>query len=315
MNTPTTPTNNLFDFDYEVVTIKNRNQVVYAPDADGTLHPMKEATNSRFGYVIGSGGMIVHTKKEKYTPISTNALSQIGNAFKDQGHVVSTYVHKYGEVIGMKIDLTTKETAIGKKTYSAYFHCPNNGSGIGKVYIGEMRFVCANGIIHLAEGGTNIKIPHNLTYVQALEIAHQSLIEFVHMVKVIEAQDANLDAAKLTTAEAKELLNKWFYAQEMPTSHKKDLTETQFRAEIYGGMTNIANSVKERYDQLMVAFTAEQGYNKELELDMSKYTVFAAIINYLSRRREDSGSTAPEEVKTLRSQKKVNAFMKTLVNA
>lgn len=306
---------NLFDFDYEVVTIKNRNEVIYTPDADGTLHPIKEATNSRFGYVIGEGGMIVHTKKEKYTPISTNALSQIGNAFKDQGHTVSTYVHKYGEVIGMKIDLTTKETSIGKKTYSAYFHCPNNGSGIGKVYIGEVRFVCANGIIHLAEGGTNINIPHNLTYIQALEIAHESLIQFVNMVKVIEAQDANLDAAKLTTAEAEELLNKWFYAHEMPTAHKKNLTETQFRAEVYGGMDNISKSVVDRYDQLKVAFEAELGYNKELELDLSKYTVFAAITNYLSRRREDSGSTAPNEVQTIRAQKKVDAFMKTLVNA
>lgn len=40
-------TKNLFNFDYENVTIKN-----------------KDNTDSRFGYVYGQKGMVMHTKKD-----------------------------------------------------------------------------------------------------------------------------------------------------------------------------------------------------------------------------------------------------------
>ena len=56
------------------------------------------------------------------------------------------------------------------------------------------------------------------------------------------------------------------------------------------------------------AFKKELDYNTNLDLDLSMYTVFASVTNYLSRRVEQSASKASEEVKFERASKKLSFF-------
>jgi hypothetical protein len=102
------------------------------------------------------------------------------------------------------------------------------------------------------------------------------------------------------------LLNKWFYENEMPSSHKEGLSFNDFRLSI---VTN-RDTIKciERYDQLMNALKNEIQYCKELKIDISKYTVIASINNYLSRRIEKSNSSADLEIQFARQSAKVSTF-------
>ena len=55
-------------------------------------------------------------------------------------------------------------------------------------------------------------------------------------------------------------------------------------------------------------FEEELPYNEELGLDLTMYTVYASVTNYLSRRVESSGSKASDEVKFERASKKLVYF-------
>lgn len=289
---------NLFDFDYDTTTIQN---------ADGS--------DSRFQYVIGDKGMVVHAKKTGYEMIPTSALSLIGDIFKEKGKTVTPYVHKFGEVIGLSINLGERMTKVGDKTYRALLHVPNNGTGAGHLMISEVRLVCTNGMVRKNNGtGKLVTIPHNITYPQALKLVEVAIDSFVSLVRTAEENDEALNAVGIDKYEAKELLNKWFYRYEMPESHKKDLTETQFRAALVEMSDDIPTSSQNRYKELQEAFDRELGYNEQLGLSLSKYTVFAAITNYLSRRLEKSGSAAPKEVKQIRQEKKTKDLVTMLIN-
>ena len=61
-----------------------------------------------------------------------------------------------------------------------------------------------------------------------------------------------------------------------------------------------------------MAFKRELGFNEKLNLKLSKYTIFATITNYLSRRAEKSGSKAPTEVLIQRQEAKIDGVLKLL---
>jgi hypothetical protein len=62
----------------------------------------------------------------------------------------------------------------------------------------------------------------------------------------------------------------------------------------------------------MLAFKREIGFNKQLNLKLSKYTIFATITNYLSRRAEKSGSVAPIEIFMQRQETKIDGVLRLL---
>ena len=141
---------NLFNFDYVTETIKN-----------------KDNSDSRFGVVYGQKGMVMHTKKDSYTIVDTIDLSILAQAFIDKGLSVSSFTHKFGEVIGLNMSLSkNKMTKVGDKSYNAIITVPNNGGGRGYLSIIELRLICENGATKKNKLGAfdSLKIPHNITY-------------------------------------------------------------------------------------------------------------------------------------------------------
>lgn len=282
--------NNLFSFSYETSSIEN-----------------KDGSESRFGIVYGQEGKVIHTKKDTYHVVTTEALSSLGNAFVDQGYDVKPFVHRAGEVIGLNITFGKRATKVGDKTYNAIITVPNNGGGKGYLALRETRLICTNGMVHQISGSKGvIKIPHTIDYNYAIELMKSSLVEFKEIMQISEAKDADLNKAELTKSEATRMLNAWYYEKEMPSGHKEDMTFEDFRKALYENTASIKSY--DRYKQLKQAFTKEVSYNEQLELKLSKYTVFASVTNYLSRRIEASQSAAPVEVQYERSSKKVESF-------
>ena len=289
-------TTNLFNFDYENVTIKN-----------------KDNTNSRFGYVYGQKGMVMHTKKDSYTIVDTIDLSMLGQAFIDKGYSVTSFTHKFGEVIGLNISLSkNKMTKVGEKNYNAIITVPNNGCGMGFLLIFEFRLTCENGATKKNKMGAfdSLKIPHNITYKLSLELMENALEQFEGIIKLIEQQDEILNDQQIDEIQAMKLLNIWFFENEFPTTQKNGLTLDQFREKLVDKREDI--KCIDRYNELMVAFKRELGYNEKLNLKLSKYTIFATITNYLSRRAEKSGSKAPTEVLMQRQEAKIEGVLKLL---
>lgn len=289
-------TTNLFNFDYESVTIKN-----------------KDNSNSRFGYVYGQNGMVMHTKKDSYTIVDTIDLSMLGQAFIDKGYSVSTFTHKFGEVIGLNISLSkNKMTKVGEKNYNAIITVPNNGCGMGHLLIFEKRLVCENGATKKNKLGAfdSLKIPHNITYKLSLELMEKALEQFESIIKLIEKQDEILNSQQIDEIQAMKLLNIWFFENEFPTSQKNGLTLDEFRKTLAVNPDEI--KCIDRYNELMLAFKREIGFNNQLNLKLSKYTIFATITNYLSRRAEKSGSVAPTEVLMQRQETKIDGVLKLL---
>ena len=287
---------NLFDFDYENVTIKN-----------------KDNTDSRFGYVYGQKGMVMHTKKDSYTIVDTIDLSMLGQAFIDKGYSVSTFIHKFGEVIGLNISLSkNKMTKVGDKSYNAIITVPNNGCGMGYLLIFENRTICTNGATKKNKLGAfdSLKIPHNITYKLSLELMEKALVQFESIIKLIEQQDEILNAQEIDEIEAMKLLNVWFFENEFPATQKNGLTLDEFRKTLAVSPNDI--KCIDRYNELKMAFKRELGFNEKLNLKLSKYTIFATITNYLSRRAEKSGSKAPTEVLIQRQEAKIDGVLKLL---
>lgn len=286
---------NLFTFEYETQNILNKN-----------------GTKSNFNTVYGAGGNVIHCKKDNYQVVSTKDLSILGHTFIDKNKDVKTFTHRDGEIIGLNINLGNRLTKVGEKTYNALITIPNNGGGKGFLTIKENRLICTNGAVHsesfLKE--KSIKIPHNFEYKYALNLMEQSLIAFEEYITIIEAYEKTLNNFQLKETDVMFLLNKWFYENEMPSSHKEGLSFNDFRLSI---VTN-RGAIKciERYDQLMNALKNEIQYCKELKIDISKYTVIASINNYLSRRIEKSNSSADLEIQFARQSAKVSTFDLTI---
>ena len=195
--------NNLFNFEYQTQQINNLND-----------------TPSRFSVVYGQEGFVIHTKKDAYSLISTEAISNLGNAFIEKGYGVSSFTHRSGEVIGLNINLGQQMSQVGDKTFRAYITIPNNGGGSGHLSIKEVRLVCTNGMVRtISNNKGSIKIPHNLNYKTALDLMHESLEKFVIIQEMIMQKDLQMDSIKQNSTDVMKLLNEWFFEHEMPANH------------------------------------------------------------------------------------------------
>lgn len=290
--------NNLFSFEYETRTLTN-----------------KDNTASRFSVVYGEGGNVMHTKKDTYHVVGTGEVSQIGQAFIDSGLTVNSFTHKNGEVIGLNIKLIKDRlTVVGDKNYNAIITIPNNGGGKGYLSINELRLVCTNGMTRnkVIHEERSIKIPHTINYDQSLKLMQEAIISFKDMIEYMEQFDISLNDSKIGHKhEAMRHLNYWFYHFEMPINHKKTETGDNMDFDKFRELLAVnPESIKsiERYNELKDAFNKELEYNDVLGLDLSLYTVYASVTNYLSRRKENSNSTAPSEIQGLRQAKKMTYF-------
>lgn len=283
--------NNLFSFEYQVNNIANQ-----------------DGTESRFFSVFGEGGKVMHCKKDSYHLVQTSDLSAIGNAFIERGNDVSTFTHRDGEVIGLNISLGAKMTKVGDMMYQALITVPNNGGGRGKLSIKQKRLICLNGSTReLYNKDQSIKIPHNAGYNDYLKLMEEAIIQFGNIIEYAEEHDTQMDGQKLTNLEITYHLNKWFFEEEMPPTHKVDnMTFDQFRKLLATDPESIKSY--DRYQELKKALTKELEYNIELSLESSMYTVYAAVTNYISRRIEKSQSKASEEVQLTRESEKLKYF-------
>jgi effector-binding domain-containing protein len=283
--------NNLFEFEYTELALNN---------ADGTP--------SNFRQVFGNNGVNMACPKGSYHIVKTADVSTLGQAFIDKGYAVETFEHRNGEKIGLKVSFGNKPSKVGESSYELIITVPNNGGGKGYLSIKQLRLICGNGMMSnkTVHKDNYIKIPHTINYKESLKMMENSINGFVSLLEQVESNDIMLDGNKLTHSEAMYNLNKWFFENEAPTSQKKDMTLDSFRKQLAVAPTTI--KFIGRYDELKVAFNKELEYNKELGLDLSMYTVYASVTNYLSRRIEKSGSTASETVQFERTSKKLEFF-------
>jgi hypothetical protein len=284
---------NLFNFEYQENALFN---------LDGS--------KSNFRTVYGKDGQIITCPKGSYHIVKTEDISSLGNAFLDKGYNVSTFDHRNGEKIGLNVSFGSKKTNVGDCDYNLLISVPNNGAGKGYLSIKQNRLICTNGMVSskTMHKDNSIKIPHTWNYKQSIELMKQRIDGFTSLLGNLEQKDTFFNGQKMNDTEVLFKLNEWFYNEELPTSHKKDMTFNEFRK-----LTAIApNEIKliDRYNQLLEAFNREVEYNSDLGLEMSMYTTFASVTNYLSRRVESSTSVATNEVKMERASKKLEFFDK-----
>lgn len=283
--------NNLFDFEYTERMLNN---------VDGTP--------SNFRQVFGNNGVNMACPKGTYHIVKTGDVSTLGQAFIDKGYEVSTFEHRNGEVIGLKIAFGSKPSKVGESKYDLIITVPNNGGGKGYLSIKQLRLICSNGMMSnkTVHKDNYIKIPHTINYKESLKMMESSIGGFMSLLEQVQSTDLMLDGVELTHSEAMFNLNKWFFEQEFPKSQIGDLTLDSFREALAIDPSSI-KCIK-RYEELKEAFNKELEYNKELGLKLSMYTVYASVTNYLSRRIENSGSTASPTVQFERSSKKLEFF-------
>jgi uncharacterized protein YozE (UPF0346 family) len=280
----------LFNFSYEQENI---------PNLDGSP--------SRFWTVYGDNGNVIHAKKDSYCIVQTEDLSMLGETFIEENYDVKSFSHRNGEVIGLNINLGTRPTKVGDKSYSAIITVPNNGGGKGYLSIKEVRLICTNGMVRtLNDFKTELKIPHTIDYTWALDTMKKSIESFRYMLDKVEQIDTKLDSTELDRSDVLVHLNDWFYNYEMPESHKEGISLTEFRQKLYEDPESLKSI--DRYKQLMTSLDKESKYNTELGLSYSMYTVYATITNYLSRRIEASKSSAPQEIQYQRAAEKLAMF-------
>ena len=282
---------NLFDFDYTSKELLN---------VDGTP--------SNFRQVFGKNGINTICPKSTYHIVKTEDLSTLGHAFIDKGHNVKTFDHRNGEVIGLTVDFGKRNSKVGDCNYQLYIKVPNNNGGKGYLSIKQVRLICTNGMVSntVMHKEQSIKIPHTMNYKHSIDLMKQSIDTFTYMLKEVENRDEFLNGQEIDENKAMFELNKWFFEYEMPKGHKEGLTLDDFRKSIAIEPETI--KCIERYNELKRAFNLELGYNKELSLKLSMYTVFASVTNYLTRRVEKSNSTASTETQDERASKKLVYF-------
>lgn len=287
---------NLFGFDYDVQTQLNL-----------------DASESRFTTTYGQNGNIIHTGKKTYIPIKTENVSRIGTAFQENGMKVKPFIHRSGEIIGLNIPLTeNKLTKIGHKNYSAFITCPNNGSGKGYLSLKEVRLICKNGMVRKTDmlKEKTIKIPHTFEQNFELQLMKESILAFENLMQDAERYDEILNEKKIDRIEAKKLLNRWFFTNEMPDSQKvvgeQKMDFNMFGKILYSNPQSLKSH--DRYLQLCKSFELEIDHNSMLGLNLSYYTTFATVTNYLSQRLRASASTRPSEIQDQTIAKKVEFF-------
>ena len=288
----------LFNFDYQSEIVNNQ-----------------DGTPSRFSIVYGDKGQVVHAKKDTYTLVRTADVQELADRFIEKNMTVRGFSHRYGEVIGLNIDLVNnRKTTIGDKSYNAIITIPNNGGGSGYLSIAEIVLVCLNGMTRstLKHKDISIKIPHNLDYKNSLKLMEDAILSFKELIKDAEKRDKLLNNTPLADEfELIKHLNKWFYDHEIPVS-QKTYTFDEFRKMLVDERDAI--KVYSRYEQLMAAKNRELTYNAKLNRPLSMYTVYASVTNYLSRRREASRGTAPKEIQMLRQEEKLKNLEQILIN-
>jgi len=284
---------NLFDFEYVETELKNQ-----------------DGTKSNFRQVFGLNGINVVCPKGTYHIVKTTDLSNLGNAFIDKGHNVTTFNHRNGETIGLNVSFGEKPSKVGESSYNLMITVPNNGGGKGYLSIKQVRLICTNGMVSnkTIHKDNYIKIPHTWNYNESIKLMQKSIDGFTSLLKQVQERDLFLEGKKMTETEVMFELNKWFFEEEIPTSQKNGLTFDEFRKELV--INPDALQCINRYNELKLAFKKEIGYNKELNLDLSMYTAYATVTNYLSRRIEKSNSSASNEVQVERSSKKLEYFAK-----
>lgn len=267
-----------------------------------------DGTQSNFRQVFGFAGETITCPKSSYHMVKTADLSNLGHAFIEKGHEVSTFNHRNGEVIGLNIGFGTKLSKVGESGYRLFVTVPNNGSGKGFLSIMQVRLICLNGMVSskTVHKNNHIKIPHTINYNQSIELMKQSIGGFESLLEQVQLRDEVLDGQKLELTEIQYHLNKWFFEQELPKSQIGDWTLDTFREALALAPDTIPSAA--RYNELKEAFNAELGYNAELGLKTSMYTAYATITNYLSRRVEASASGASNEVKFSRVSEKLSYF-------
>lgn len=287
--------NNLFNFEYTERELTN---------LDGTT--------SNFRQVFGNNGVNMVCPKGTYHIVKTSDVSQLGNLFIEKGYQVSSFEHRSGEVIGLKISFGTKPSKVGESTYDLIITIPNNGGGRGYLSIKQLRLICTNGMISSSsmDNKNFIKIPHTINYQESLKMMERSIDGFLALFEHVQANDLALNNMPLERTDAVYNLNKWFFEQEFPTSQKDGITFDEFRRDLAINPESIKCIA--RYNELMTAFSKEISYNEELNLNLSMYTVYATVTNYLSRRIEKSGSKADETVQLERSSEKLKFFEKMI---
>lgn len=283
--------NNLFNFEYTEQALTN---------LDGTP--------SNFRQVFGNNGVNMVCPKGTYHIVKTADVSALGQAFIDKGYDVTTFEHRNGESIGLNISFGNHPSAVGECKYNLIIRIPNNGGGKGYLSIKQLRLICTNGMMSnkTMHKDNYIKIPHTIDYKSSLKMMELSINGFMSLLEQVKDNDEMMNGQALDQNEAMFHLNKWFFEQEFPASQKGDLTLDGFRKQL--AIDPTVFKCAERYTELKEAFAKEQGYNKELGLKLSMYTVYASVTNYLSRRVEKSGSTASNEVMFERASKKLQYF-------
>ena len=282
---------NLFSFDYQETELQNQ-----------------DGTKSNFRQVFGLDGVNMACPKGSYHIVQTEDVSSLGHAFIEKGYEVETFNHRHGEVIGLNVSFGSKMTKVGDCNYNLIITIPNNGGGKGYLSIKQLRLICTNGMISnkTMHKDNYIKIPHSWNYKESISLMEQSIDGFVSLLKQLEQRDDFFNSVALSETEVMFHLNKWFFEEEMPSSHKKGMDLNGFRKLLATNPSEIKSIA--RYNELKKAYQTEIGYNQELDLDLTMYTVYASVTNYLSRRVESSGSKASNEVKTERASKKLVYF-------
>jgi len=284
---------NLFSFEYQDTPIINR-----------------DGSKSNFRQVYGEKGNVIVCPKSSYHLVKTADLSNLGNAFIDKGHEVSTFTHREGELIGLNVRFGQKPSKVGDCTYDLYVTVPNNGAGRGFLSIKQVRLICTNGMVSskTIAKDNSIKIPHTFNYVESLKLMEQSIDGFMSLFSQIQIFDEAMDSQKLSLTDIKFHLNKWFFEQELPKSQVGDLTLDSFRKALVVAPDSLPSIA--RYNELIDAYNKELAHNETLNLQPSLFTAYAAITNYLSRRVEKSGSVAANEIMFSRSSDKLSYFDK-----
>jgi len=282
---------NIFKFSYQESYLKNLDD-----------------TPSRFRGVYGDKGNLINVPKgERYNIIQTEDVSVLASVFQDNGLNVTPFVFKDGEVIGIDVPMGERMSKVGDRQVSMRLTIKNNGTGVGYASAFVKRLICTNGAVRTEFAKDRmVKIPHTKDYNIYLKIAQDSILTFKSLLQSFDEQDLLLDGTKLDKIDLMFHLNKWFFDFEFPDSQKGKMKFNEFRLLLVEEPEKIKPI--DRYRELMSALDREVGYNTELKLDLSMYTAYAAVSNYLSRRVEKSGSAAPIEIVQERAFDKLSYF-------
>lgn len=279
---------NLFGFNYNVHTINNQ-----------------DGSESRFAYVTGKNGMVVHTKKNTYNVIPTESISNIAQVFINQGYKVSPYTFKHGESIGFEVDFGPRSTELGVINYYGVFEVPQNGYGAARFLVREEKKICTNGMVRgFTFKNRELTIPHYKNFNDYVDFCQNALQFFGEIIESAIQQDKTLAGKTLDKYEFMKRLNEWFYETEIKGMNNAPKSPEAFRAELASeGVTDYKWYSK--YRKFLTSIKRELEYGEQLNIKLSCYTMLMVVTNYLSRKREERNSKLPLHKKMVAENRKV----------